>query len=67
MLSFWFPPGFYEKISLRIFLHNSFHVGVMQITLNLILYKILDTQPHIKFINRGLSIVQKLNVKCDSS
>ena len=54
-----------ERILLRFF-NDKFHIGVMQIRLNFILHQILYVYPRIKFINKGLSTVHKLNARCDS-
>ena len=64
--SFRFPPGFGERISL-LFFHDTSHVGVRQRSPKLFLHTILVVYPRINFINKGLSIVQKLDVRYGSS
>ena len=58
---FEFLPGFDERFSLQ-----KKHLGVRQIIPKLILHKILDVLPHIHFMDKGLSIVQKIHVRCDA-
>ena len=60
------PARFLRKGFRSIFLNNTFHVGIRQITQNLILYKMLVLYPRIVFINKRLSVVQELHVRCDS-
>ena len=48
------------------FLHDAFNFGVVQRIQKLISHQILDIYPHISFINKGLSIVQKLWVLFDT-
>ena len=45
--------------------HDAFHVGVRQRIPQLILHTILVVYPRICFMNKGLSIVQKVDMKCD--
>ena len=47
------------------FLNNAFHVSVRQRVRKSVLYQILDIYPHISFMNKGLSVVQKLHMKYD--
>ena len=47
-------------------LHYVFHVGVSKIRPKLILHRILDVYKCIHIINKGLSIVQKMNMWYDS-
>ena len=47
-------------------LHYVFHVGVSKIRPKLILHRILDVYKCIHLINKGLSIVQKINMWYDS-
>ena len=54
LLSFWLSPGFGQKGFIEIFLHNSFHVGVIKITPKKILHTILDVYPQINFMNKQL-------------
>ena len=58
---------FDERISLWFFLHNAFHVGVSRRSKNLILHTIFVVYPSVNFMNNGLSIFQKLHVRCNSS
>ena len=45
---------FWQKGFIEIFLHNSFHVGVIKITPKKILHTILDVHPQINFMNKQL-------------
>ena len=56
-----------ENILVGIFLHDAFYVGVKQIIPRLILHTIFNEYPHNNLINKGMSIVQNLNVWCDLS
>ena len=56
---------FDERILLRFVLHDAFHFGVRQRSQKLILHKILYNTPRMRFIYIGLSIVEKLYVRCD--
>ena len=58
---------FGERIYSWIFLHDAFYIGVRQETPKLILRTILDIYPHLNFIYKGMSIVKKLDVWCNSS
>ena len=60
------PQVFDEWILLQFFLHDTFYVHVRQRIQKFILYQILNLYPHIIFIHKELSIVQKLHVWCDS-
>ena len=64
-LSFRLPPSFWLKDFVAMFLNDVSHVGGRQISQKLILYQILDIKPQISFTNKGLSIVQKLHVRCE--
>ena len=54
--------GFYCDL----YSHSTLHFGVRQRSKKIILHQILDEYPRINFINKGLSIVQKLHFRCDS-
>ena len=64
---FIYRQVFDKRISLRIFLHGTFHVRVMQRKPESILNTVPNVYPHIDFMNKVMSIVQKLHVQCDSS
>ena len=49
----------------KVFLHDASNFDVRKISHKIILHYILDTYPRISFINKGLSIVQILHVRCD--
>ena len=49
----------------NIVLNDAFHVGGRRIIQKLVLFQILDIYPRIVFINKGLSIFQKLRVQYD--
>ena len=49
------------------FLHNAFHVRVVQRIPKLILLTKLNVYTHINLMNKGLSIAHKLHVRCDPS
>ena len=63
---FKFIPSLWWKDFVTTFLHHTFHFGVIKIIQKLILHQKLDEYPHISFIKKGLSTVQKLHVRCDS-
>ena len=44
------------------FSHDAFHIVARQTSQNIILHQILDIYPHIRFITKGLLIVQKMHV-----
>ena len=49
-------------IVLWTFLNDAFHVRVRQRSSWLLLHTVLDVYPYIDFMNKELSIVQKLDV-----
>ena len=49
-----------------IFLHNILRIVVRQRIQKLILHQILNAYPQISFMNKSLSVVQKLYVLCES-
>ena len=57
---FWFLQGFDEIILLCLFYTMNFHFRFRKISQNKILCRILDVYPHINFINKILSVVQKI-------
>ena len=59
---FGFCQVFDERILLH-FLHDAFLVGVRQRSSLLILHKILVLYPCIHFLDKGLSIIQNLDVQ----
>ena len=61
-----FPQVFDKRILLKYFLHDIFHFCASQRSQKLILHEKLDAYPHISFITKGLSIVQKLRAWCES-
>ena len=60
------PQVFDKRVLLRFFKHDKFHFGVRHRSQNMILHRIINAYPRINFINKGLSIIQKLHVQCDS-
>ena len=64
---FRFPASFWLKdFAASYFIHDSFHFGVRQRIQKLILHQILNIYPRIKYINKGILIVQKLHVQYDA-
>ena len=62
-VNFLVPTRFLMKIfRCNVFLNDAFHVGVRQRSQYLILHRILDIYLHISFMNKGMSIVQKMHV-----
>ena len=60
------PQVFDESICLCFFKHDSFRFGVRQRIQKMILHQILDVYPHISFIDKGMTIVHKMHMRCDS-
>ena len=58
--------NFLWKDFIAIFLHDAFHFCDRQRSQKLILHQIIDAYPRIGFINKGLSIAQKIRVRFDS-
>ena len=67
VLIFWFLPSFLLKGLVLIFWHDAFHIGFRQRTPKLILHTTLDVYQWNNFIDKGLSIFQKLHVRYGSS
>ena len=64
-VDFSVPAKFLKKVFCsNHLLNNGLYVGITQIIPKLILHGIMDIYPCIKFMNIGLSIFQKLNVRC---
>ena len=59
-VKFLVPPSCFMKIFHYNFFRDSFNVGVRQIIQKLILHQILYVYPSINFMNKGMSIVQKI-------
>ena len=55
------PARFLMKVFYCVFLHATLNVRVSQRRKKLILHKIINIYPHIIFMNKGISIVQKLH------
>ena len=51
---------------MQFFSYDTFHFSARQRIEKLILHQILYVYPHIGFINKEMSIFQKLCVRCDS-
>ena len=65
ILSFRFPPDFWWKDFVAIFL-QCIPCRCKVKKLKVDLYQIIDIYPWIIFMNKGMIIVQKLHVQCDS-
>ena len=62
------PPSFWIRDLILIFLHMKHSITVVgQRIQKMILHQILNMNLRIKFVNKGLSIIQKLHVWYDST
>ena len=67
-LSCWLRPLFLMKgFHCRFLSCKSFHIGVSQRRPNLTFHQILEIYPQIKFMYKGLQIIQKTRLRCDAS
>ena len=66
-VKFWFLPGFLIKLFCCNFLHDKLQDKIRQRNPKLILDTIIYVYQHVNFMNKGMSIVKKLCVRCDSS
>ena len=64
-VNFLVPDKFLMKVFRRIFYKLCIPCWCKAKKPKVDLYKILNIYPHIHFMNKGLSIVQKLHVQCD--
>ena len=61
-VKFLVPTRFLMRGFCFAFLHDALHIRVRKRRQTLILHKVLDVNPHINFMNKGMSIFQKLHV-----
>ena len=67
MLTFWLLSDFWWKDFIVVFLYDAFHSGVRQISRKLVFCQIIVVYSRVNYTYKGMQIVQKLDVICDTS